>query len=57
MPATNSFALALAADGAAWIAGAYRDVANLDLVSLAVLATPPSPIDNLCLDRIDGSLR
>jgi hypothetical protein len=43
-PANNTFALAVAADGADWIAGANVDVANLDPVSLAVLATPRSPI-------------
>ncbi len=45
MPINNTFTLAMAADGADWIAGAYRDVANLDPVSLAVLATPASPIN------------
>lgn len=37
----NSFALALSADGADWIAGTNEKVSNLDPQSLAVLATTP----------------
>ena len=37
----NSFALALSADGADWIAGTNEKVSNLDPVSLAGLATTP----------------
>ena len=40
----NTFALALAADGTAWIAGHYRDVSHVDPVTLATTATVRSPI-------------
>jgi hypothetical protein len=42
---TINQALSLAADGAEWIAGSGVNVANLDAVSLAILATPRSPFD------------